>query len=179
MGFLNSLGRLIAGKPVFEEPVQHEGSGGDWDSDAPTDDFAEERQAKKAEAKGLYDEHGIKHIPEAAVVHVHYSLSGTTVQVWATIHNQSSRALELDKITLCGQKTELDYPLQPGREHEMLIFKGPVLKNNGYKRAELYYKDVQTGDYFRADHSVGYHFDAALGQYHVNSLEIIRPIHDI
>lgn len=178
MGFWGGLGKLVAGKPVFEES-RSEGHDDGWENDAPTTDYAEERQAKKEESRGLYDESGVKQIPEAGVIHVKYNLSGTNVEVWATVRNHSTRNIELDKIMICGQKRELDYPLSPGAEREFSVYKGPFLMNDGYKRAELYYKDVQTGDYFRADHVIEYHYDAQSRAYHVNSLELIRPIYDV
>ncbi len=172
MGAWDVFRNLIAGKPGFEAPKQDS-----WDGDAPTLDYAEERQMKREEAKGLY-EGGVKQIPEVAVVRVKYNLSGTNTEVWATVRNMSSRPIELDKINLCGQRKELDYPLQPGGEREFSVYKGPSLTHDSYKNSELYYKDSQTGDYFRADHFVEYHLESN-GTYNVNSLELKRPIHDV
>ncbi len=173
MGAWDVFKNLVAGKPGFEAEPDHT-----WDDDKPTADFVEERQAKREEAKGLYNSGGVKQIPEAGVVRVKYNLSGTNVEVWATVKNLSDRPIELDKITLCGQRRELDYPLQPGGEREFSVYKGPSLAHDSYRSAELYYKDVGTGDYFRADHYVEYHFEQN-GTYNVNSLELKRPIHDV
>ncbi len=184
MGFWNGLGKLISGKPVFDTSSPEDAKNA-WDDDAPTVDYAEERDAKRQEHAGntavsLYDANGNKQIPEAGVSRVKYILSGNAVEVWATIQNHSqSRDLFLDKMTLCGQKWELDYPLGPGAERAFVVYKGSILKNDGYKKAELYYKDAGTGDYFRADHMVEYEYESQDGAYHVNSLELIRPINDI
>lgn len=177
MGFWGGLGKLIAGKPVFEEP-KNEGHG-DWDDDAPTADYAEDRQIKREESQGLYNASGVKQIPEASVERVKYVISGDNTEVWATIGNQSQRAIELDKIMLCGQMKELDYPLQPGANREFSVYKGKSLKHDSYTKANLFYKDVQTGDYFRADHLVEYHYEAQPDEYYVESMELIRPINDV
>lgn len=177
MSFWDVTKRIIQGKPAFEAPKNQD----DWDdNDAPTDDFAEDREAKRVEAAdtGLYDESGNKQIPVVGVTHVKYNMSGPNMDVWATIHNHSERAIELDKMVMLGLKTELDYPLTPGAQREFRVFRGLRPTHDSYKKAELYYKDTQSGDYFRADHLVGYKYEADK-TYSVQELELLTPINDV
>lgn len=165
---------MLQGKPAFEAPKQD-----DWD-DKPTADYAEERAAKRAETTNtsLYDAQGNKQIPVVGVTHTKYHLSGAQTEVWAVIRNHSERAIMLDKIVMLGQNTELDYQLGPGMERDFRIYHGPRLTHDSYKKAGLYYKDVLSGDYFRADHLVGYKYEADK-TYSIVELELLTPIYDV
>ncbi len=178
MGFWDVTKRMLQGKPAFEAPKSDDND--NWDDDAPTTDFAEDREAKRSEkaTESLYDEAGNKHIPVVGVTHTKYTLSGPNTEIWATVHNHSERSVMLDKIMVLGQRTELDYELQPGREREFRVYHGPRMTHDNYKKAELYYKDVASGDYFRADHLIGYKYEADK-TYSVDELELLTPINDV
>lgn len=185
MGFWSVVGRVIQGKPAFE--VDDFVKNDDWDDDRPTEDFSEERMAKKeaaqheaaAEERGLIDEHGRKQIPVAGVGRVKCHESGDNMEVWTIIENRSQRPIELDKMTLLGAKTELDHVLQPGGQYDFKVYAGGKMKHDSYKRAELYYKDVATGDYFRADHLIEYHYEASDKLYTIDDLRLLTPINDV
>lgn len=178
MGFWEVTKRMLQGKPAFEVPKSDDNE--NWDDDAPTTDFAEDREAKRAKQtnQSLYDANGNKHIPIVGVSHTKYTLSGPNTEVWATIHNHSERSMMLDKIMLLGQRTELDHELGPGREREFRVYHGQRMVHDNYKKAELYYKDTLTGDYFRADHLVGYKYETDK-TYSVDELELLTPINDV
>lgn len=175
MGLWDVTKRLIQGKPAFEVSDTSD----DWD-DEPTVDFAEERQAKRQEADTatLYDEHGHKHIPTATVTNVKSNQHGDHIELWATVTNQSDRELKLDKITLLGTKFIMDYPLGPGSQRVFRVYSGPQVMHDSYKKAELYYQDVLTNDYFRADHLVDYRYESD-GSYDINGFNLITPIRDL
>lgn len=182
MSFWDITKRMIQGKPAFEAPQ----SADEWDDDAPTTDFAEERDEKRAAQQAaagpvqdsLVDEHGNKHIPIATVINVRPDNNGSSVDLWATIKNQSDRELLLDKITLLGTQFQLNYPLMPGAQRVFKVYSGPQLTHDNYKKAELYYKDVPTGDYFRADHLLEYKYEADK-TYDVNDMRLLMPINDV
>lgn len=177
MGILKNL---LLGKPAFEEPKQ-QNPDNKWDNDAPTADFAEERQAKREAAAnaGLHDESGVKQIPVAQVAHVKYDWNEHgDMEIWAAIRNNSQRDVELDKFVLLGQKVELDYRLSPGGQRDFRLYRGKRPNHDSYKKAELYYKDVATGDYFLAEHIVEYKYEADK-TYGVVGLELITPIRDV
>lgn len=168
--------RMMQGKPVFEAPKSND----DWDNDAPTTDYAEERKVAREEKSNetLYDAEGNKHIPIVGVVHTKYTLSGAHIEIWATIHNHSDRSVMLDKMVLLGQRTELDYELGAGLQREFRVFHGQRPSHDNYKKAELFYKDKRSGDYFRADHLIGYKYETDK-TYSVDELELLTPINDV
>jgi len=176
MGFWDVTKRLVQGKPAFENAQPKD----DWDDDAPTVDYAEDREAKRTEVQdtSLFDDNGNKQIPVAQVIHTKYTLSGDKIEVWSTIRNQSDRALELDKIMMLGVRHDLRYPLQPGQQREFSVFNGPHPTHDNYKKAELYYKDSLAGDYFRADHLVEYKYETDK-TYSPNELKLLLPIYDV
>lgn len=182
MSFWDVTKRMLQGKPAFETPQSTD----DWDDDAPTTDFADERKEKRTVQQaqtthgldGLVDEHGHKHIPVAAVIGVRPDNHGNSVELWATIKNQSDRELLLDRIVLLGTQFQMNYPLAPGAQRVFKVFSGPQLTHDNYKKAELYYKDVPTGDYFRADHLLEYKYEADKS-YDVNDMRLLMPINDV
>ena len=188
MGFWQTIGRIMQGKTAFEAPQAAQSD--EWDDDdSPTDDYAEERAMKQESAaqntaiapheSGLYDARGVKHIPVAAVDRVKCHEKGDQMEVWAILENRSDRSIELDKIVVCGVKQEIDYILSPGAQREMLIYRGLKMTHDSYKKAELFYKDTQTGDYFRADHMIEYHYEAAEKHYTIDELKLLMPIRDV
>lgn len=176
MGFWDVTKRIVQGKPAFEAPQP----GDDWDDDAPTADFSEERAVKRTAAAdaSLIDAKGYKHPPVASITNVKDELSGQYYELWATIKNQSEREILLDKITLLGSKFRMNYPLKAGAQRVFQVYRGARLTHDNYKKAELYYKDVPTGDYFRADHLLQYKYDAD-GTYEVVDFELFLPIYDV
>lgn len=188
MGFWQTVGRIMQGETAFEVPQSPRSDAWD-DDDSPTDDYAEERAFKQEHAtqpgvstpsaNGLYDSHGVKHIPVAAVDRLKCHEKGDRMEVWAILENRSDRPIELDKIIVCGQREELDYILGPGGQRQVLIYRGLKMTHDSYKKAELYYKDTQTGDYFRADHLIEYHYEAAEKHYTIDELKLLMPIRDV
>lgn len=176
MGFWDVTKRMLQGKPAFTAAQSED----DWDDDAPTTDFSEERVAKRSESEqtGLVDEKGYKHPPVVSIVNTKDNLSGQYYEIWATVQNQSDRDVQLDKVTLLGTKFQMNYPLGAGQQRVFHIYRGAPLTHDHYKKAELYYKDSPTGDYFRADHLLQYTYDPD-GTYEVVDFELFMPIYDV
>lgn len=176
MGFWDVTRRLIQGKPAFEASQSKD----DWDDDEPTVDYAEDREAKRTEAhdNGLHDAQGNKQIPVVEIIHTKYTMSGSNVEVWSTVRNQSDRTIELDKVMMLGARHDLDYPLSPGQQRDFRLYAGPRPTHDHYKKAELYYKDSLVGDYFRADHLIEYKYETD-ETYSPNEFKLIKPIYDV
>lgn len=177
MGFWDVTKRVLQGKPGFQTPPDPD----KWsDNDEPTTDFAEDRVAKKEQIvqANLIDEQGNKRVPTATIHRIRTDIHGTNAEVWMILKNESDRELFLDKITLLGFKFELDYPLPPGHERELRVYRGPHLTHDHYKTAELYYCDVASGDYFRADHLLEYSYESD-GSYELVDTKLITPIRDV
>ena len=180
MGFWDVTKRVLQGKPGFEAPENDDS----WDDDNPTTDFAEERQAKRDESSGsdgthgLVDEKGYKHPPLVTLTNVKSDFNGKNLELWVTIKNTSDRDVFLDKITLLGATTRFSYPLAAGAQRVFRSYNGPKPVHDHYKRTELYYKDAETGDYFRVDHLIQYQYETD-GTYDVVDFECIEPVYDI
>lgn len=167
---------MLQGRPAFEVSKADD----EWDDDAPTMDFSEERAEKRneAEQKDLYDEKGYKHPPVTSITNVKSDIHEQYYELWVTIKNQSHRDIKLDKITLLGTRFELNYPLSAGEQRVFRAYRGNRLYHDHYKKAELYYHDVPTGDYFRADHVVHYRYHSD-GMYEIVGLDLFLPIYDV
>lgn len=125
-----------------------------------------------------YDEHGNKIIPEAEIIGCETHLRGDNCEVWANIKNHSELEIELDRIMVLGHKKELDRRLLPGDEHEFNVFTGALPRNDNSREAELYYKNVKTGDYFCARHIIEYQYESD-GTYMIEEMRLLRPIRDV
>lgn len=179
MGFWDVTKRLLTGKRGFEAPPPDTS----WDNDAPTADYADDKYSdnptvREQPSTSLYDSGGYKHVPEATLRFEKNHVSGSRVEIWATIENHSERPLDIDKVVILGARREIDYPLGPHGSREFKIFSGQVPTHDHYTKAELHYKDHQTGDYFRADHVIEYHYESDK-TYSVVEFKPIHPIKDI
>lgn len=180
MGFLTAIGRMLQGKPVFQVGDTH--GSDDWDDNAPTIEYAEERKERRAEARsatsGLVDAKGYKRPPVVSVVHVKTDLGGDRFDLWITLQNQSDRDTHLDKFSIFGGSFGLNHPLAARDRRAFRVYSGPLLKHDDYRQAELYYRDAPTGDYFRADYMIEYHFESD-ESYTPVEMKMIMPIRDI
>ena len=178
MGVWDVLKRIAQGKPAFEMPK----SSDDWDDDAPTTDFAEDRAEKRNIAHirdGLVDEKGYKHPPVVEVTHVKTQPDhAKAFDLWVTIRNNSDREVHLQKMTIFGSSFAFNYPLHAHDQRVFHVYKGPLLTHDGHHTASIYYCDTPSGDYFRADHFIEYHFEHD-STYTVTELRLMKPIKDI
>jgi hypothetical protein len=178
MGFFDSLGRMFKGEPIFVDESKKDGQQDD-DNDDPwrQDDPATEGQEAPAKSL-LVDEKGRKVIPEIRLEHCKSHVDGSTmtVTVWAT--NTGEVEVELDKIEILGMRYELDRFLNPGKAHEIMIYKGPTPMNDSHHEAVLHYKIVKNGDYFAAEFMIEYNRESN-GVYIVEELHPESVIRDV
>ena len=161
MGFFQGLGRVIAGKPVFQttsDPVAPE-----QPHDAP---------------RRFVDESGRKIIPEIKLTHTKSHIAGEsmTVSAWAT--NQSSEHVRLDYMTLLGQKHTISQELAPGKGSEIKLYNGPVARDDHASRAELVYRLFENGDVFSMTYTIEFNRESN-GYYIVEEFHSNNPVRDI
>lgn len=178
MGFFDAAKKILNGQPVFEDPngeasTVNSRQAGQAQSSVPLPPPAETISYGSRK-----DNRGQKIVPETEVIEVETHESGMDMEVWATIKNTASFPVFLDKSVVLGQKIELDRELRPGEQHEVRVFRGPRPTNEGYKRAELYYRDQGSGDYFLANHQIEYRYQND-GTRTIRALRLIRPIKDV
>lgn len=171
MGFMDFMGKMISGQPVFDENSQQK---------APTSQDSGQTPPQERVTHGArFDASGRKVIAEAEVTRVETHERGSNIELWGHIKNTSAYPVFLDKINLLGRLTELDYELRPGEEREYRLYNGPAPKHDSYRNAELYYRDQASNDYFLAYHQIHYGGNSDGKTYDVLDLRLIRPIKDI
>lgn len=164
MGFLDGVGRMIAGKPVFE--AQNDAA-----ELSPSDNDSVDSH------KTPVDDRGRKVIPEVTVTHVKPHISGPNMEVWATVQNASDVTIYLDKIHILGQKLELDRELTARASHQYRLYKGAVFRSKPSHDADIEYRLQASGDYFRARFDL--EFDYQNGLYVPEDFHPEHPIQDI
>lgn len=136
MGFLQGLGRLLAGKPVFT-----------------TEDSTGSLEDKGTDGKTPVDERGYKIMPEVRILRTKPILKESELEVWMMIQNVSDATIFLDKINFLGYVFELDRQLTAGSSHDFRIYKGQAFASKPSTDTDIDYRLESSGDYFRA------HFD--------------------
>ncbi len=165
MGFWDGLVKAAQGKPVFEVP----------ESNGQKEQVTGQ-SSKPAVLKN--DDNAKKIIPQIQLDHCKSRINGSEIEVivWAT--NRSSVVIELDKITMLGATTELDRILSPNEGHEIRIFKGKVPTTDDDETARLQYKQIDNGDYFRADFILEFNYNSQ-NFYEIEDIRPILPVNDI
>ena len=165
MGFFNGFMKVLQGKPVFE---------------APENKLGEEEVASSVAAnqKKVVPQSSAKSIPEVTFDHCKSHIDGSEMEVTVWVTNTSAVEVELDKITMLGKTTELDRILMPNQGYEATLYKGEVAKSDDDEMAHLQYKQRKNGDYFRADFTLEFNYDAK-GFYEVEEFHPVSPVTDI
>lgn len=170
MGFWSGMKRMAMGEPVFQP--------GDTPDKHPAEPSMGADQPA-APAGPATMQGGQKVIPEVEIEHIEYHESGDNCEVWATLQNNGTLPVFLDKIVILGQKTELDYELAPGGARQSRLYHGPTPITNAYTYAEMDYRVVATGDYFRGRYTIEYNYESDDNQYLPKVLRLQRPVRDI
>ena len=171
MGVWDFIKKMVAGKPVFENPPhQREEEHAGWVDHITT--------TPATNPSPYTDERGNKIIPHITFEHCKSHINGTNMSVTAWATNHSEFEVELDKMVMIDTKTELDRRLQPQQGHEVTLYRGPQPTSDHAHRAQLYYKIVQNGDTFRADFMIEYNRESN-GVFTVEQLHPENIIHDV
>ena len=169
MGFFQGLGRMIAGKPVFETPAGQ-------DKAAPPQSGSTTLQPDASHR--FVDEHGYKVVPRIELTHVQSHINGHTMIVTAWATNTSSERVRLDYATIMGQKQTILRELTPGQAHEIKLYSGPVAQNEHNSRAELVFRLIATDDLFDIIYYAQFHRESN-GDFFIDELRPDGPTRDI
>ncbi len=161
MGFLDGLGKMMQGKPVFEPPSQSDAQG----------------QSPSTEQSANTSTQGPKVIPLAQIERVEIHNNGSHMRVTVAIQNDSDAMIMLDKIRLLGTMKELDTQLRPGESREFNVYDNQRPNHRNYDDAQLDYRDM-SGDYFEARHTVEFRQEAD-NTYSVSRFRFVGPVKDI
>jgi hypothetical protein len=170
MSFFSIMGRMIEGKPAFEDESQQK------DGNEEAQPSAQE--SKPTAPQSTIDKSNENTFPVVYVKRVKVSLNGNNMEVYAQIVNEWSEEIMLDKIRLANATQEIDNTLRGNEEREFLIYRGPKLSNECFE-AQLDYKTQNEGDYFQAVHDVKCTYDASDKTYTIDEMRLRRPIRDI
>lgn len=179
MGFWDVAKRMIQGKPAFEVPTDYKKQKEDW-GETPREEVEpfSDQSGNRVHRNQRIGQDGQKVQAEAEIVQVKPRYSGAYVELWVTVRNNSTFDIQMDRIQIFGTNQEFEYPLPPGGTRDFMIYSGLQPKTDGYKYAELYYRDRESGDYFCAMHAIEYRYETT-GTYEVVEMHIVRPVKDV
>lgn len=157
MGFLGDIGRALAGVPPRHP--------------------AETAAYPSVKSTATYYEGSRKIIPRVEVEHVDPHVSSDRLELWVTLKNHSDYDVQIGRVVMFGQRIDVGRFLKPGEAQEVKVYNGALPRNDAYHKAEFYFKIVENGDYFCADHTIRYHYDK--NHYVPHELDPIHPIRDV
>lgn len=160
MGLFGAIGKIIAGKPVFE-PEQKVANGGQ-----SVDSTAATRPVSRTED------------PVVRVKRVECRASGPRLEIFADIHNEAHEPIFLDRIILAGNRRELDSQLNAGQARQYLVYSGPLMSQPPKGYAEIHYRKQTDGDYFADYHEIRSRRIGDEG-YEITELLMRGPVRDI
>lgn len=175
--FLEGLGRLIKGEPVFR---QGEGVDG---VEYKAEQRMAERQAAEEAATTPVDAiekpgSGTKIIPMVYIDRVEYRPDAQGMQVDVEIKNASDRDVMVDRINILGTTYQINRLYAPGEEREVNVYNGPRPNHRNYTSCEVQYRDQATGDYFASLHLVEFEQESD-NTYVIKRIRFTPPIKDI
>jgi hypothetical protein len=137
MGIFGAFGRAFSGKQPYESETQVQ--------TPQSGDTTTGRQPVQTENKI---------VPVVRVGRIENQVSGSRLAVYADIRNDSIEPVGLDRITMCGMQRELDMRLGAGEIRQLLIYNGPLLVNRPSESAEIQYRRISDGRYFKNFHTI-------------------------
>lgn len=160
MGIFGSIGKVLAGKPVYEPTKQNDQLPDDGQSLPP-----QSQQVSGA-------------LPVIRFGRIECQVSGQRLDVYADASNDSEVAMLLDWVTLCGVKRQVDMQLRPGEVRQLLIYSGQLMGNQPSGYATVQYRPAPDGDYLVDYHEIRSEQDGAMG-YRITELLQRGPVKDI
>lgn len=167
MGFLDVLGRMINGDPMFDEQSSSTRPQGSQTED-PTLVRPDQHDPTRTDS-------GIKIFPELKVSRVNTHRNGTAMTTSVWIENEAPFEVELRKFTIMGRSVAMGRRLQPHSGHEEIIYSGAIATDDKHTHASIDYRIVQNGDYFQQEFFVEFDRQAD-GTY---LIEELHPEHHV
>jgi hypothetical protein len=166
MGFFNSLGRLLQGKPVFQDETPK--------SETPS----AQPLSVSSKQSPLVNEYGYKNIPHISLEHVKAHRAGDDMTVTGWVTNHSDRRIRVDHVLVLGQKQIFQRELEPGKGHELTVYKGKCAHNEYEAHAELVFRISENGDLFKNAYHVEFNRESD-GKFVVEEFHEDSPVQDI
>lgn len=153
MGFLDGLGRMIQGKPVFVDNNQQSQG-------------ASEQQQSSSE----------KIIPKVYIVRTDCNVNNGRMELRVHIKNESQVEVHADNIRIFDTVVQTDRNIRPGETADFTVYSGPAMQDDNKTKCELKYRTTD-GDYFTMQHAVEYGFSN--DAYVVHNICPVGPVNDI
>lgn len=160
MGFLDGLGKFIAGKPVFDE------------TNAPTGHQPSNSTSTPVDASGQ------KVIPRIEVTDVKTSHHDGHMITELWIDNASNEMVRIDTITMLGQKVTHNNHIEPGKSEQFVVYKGNAPTNDYNDEARITFRLERANDYFENKYFVKLGIESE-GIYIIDDVRQDGPTRDI
>ena len=150
MGFLGGLGRFLNGQPVFQDEP-----GATTSSHTPAD------AAQPLDPRHTpVDSRGYKIIPKIELSQMKTSRNGQDMTTTVWVRNTSDQPVRLDYSYVLGQKQQFNRELAPGAGHEIMVYRGPVARNEHDNKARIVYRLLSSDDLFEDEYFVEYYSES-------------------
>jgi hypothetical protein len=177
-GFFKFMGRLMAGKPIYDPNDQPTGQPSMNAPGGPLPGQPQVPPQAQAPASPIH-KGDASTFPVVEVQRVVTHVSGNAMQVGCWLCNRSPMQIILDRFRLLGGEIRLTDDLRPNQAHEYIVYRGPLLRNRESDVAVLHYRTASGGDYFEATYDLVFRYDGNSQTYTVDEMRLHPPIRDI
>lgn len=158
------MGKLFMGQPLNQNTSQSPAGGPIPES---------------GEGNGIVDASGRKIIPSIHIEHLHTHREHDRIIVKAWLFNKSpDQIVRVDTTYLLRQKRTQNQELAPGGSHEIVLYDGPIPRDESQHGAQITYRLRQNGDVFMVNYRVEYSLEPD-GARLVEELHDDGPVRDI
>lgn len=111
-------------------------------------------------------------------VEPHLSSDGKQLDLWICLTNTFNGGIEVTRVECLRQTTKPIRFLKPGENHELQVYRGPILADDSENKAYITYKSMNSGDYYRAEYLIKYKYSQHEGgeQYVPYELDLVKPV---
>lgn len=176
MGFMQGLGRMLSGEPVFQPGDDPHAN---TREPATTAQQAEADTDTQTQTNPYQRNDGTKILPEVVFDRLSVNLSSDSshVEIWGNVRNDSPYSVELNQLSWLGDSIDLNQTLGPGQMRQVHLYRGDTPKNNAYSNADLQIQ-VENGDLFTQRYYLEFDYQSS-GYYVPEQLHVNLPARDI
>jgi hypothetical protein len=120
-----------------------------------------------------------KVIPTIQLSNFKTSRNGNEMITELWVQNTSAEQIRIESIMILSQKRDLHQYLEPGQEHQFIVYRGPAPTDAHNDHAEIFYRCERTNDYFKNKYFVKFNYQQSDSTYCIDELHQEGPTHDI
>lgn len=92
--------------------------------------------------------------PKVRIGRIENDTTGTRLNIYADLRNESDEPLVMTQIIVCGMQRQLGHQIRPGDVEQLLIYSGELIDDRPREFVELQYRLVSGNRYFESYYEI-------------------------